>query len=245
MLLGLSSAAAPDAALDELLDAAVRRGLGALELRDGDAHGVMPGDGGVSAMAAAERAAAANVTLSGYRSDRVAHDLALARLSYALGAPVILDGPDDVVTRIDRARQMVAAGGDVAVVLRGDSVADDAALVAAAGLGLAWEANPAFGSLGAIAESLLQQYPSWLRHIRLIGGGPETEMQHGKGVGELMRQLALAGYDGKLILAPSTPGYRIAWRNWLGRHRGWGCGSKATESSLVQLSDQATTGGKP
>jgi hypothetical protein len=245
MLLGLSSAAAPDATLRELLDAAVRRGLSALELRDGDAHGVVPGDGGASARAAVERAVAAKVTLSGYRSARVAHDLALARLSYALGAPVILDGPDDVATRIDRAKQMVAAGGDVAVVLRGDPVADDAALIAAAGLALAWEANPTFGPLGTTAEALLQQYPGELRHIRLIGGGPETEMQHGKGIGELMRQLALAGYGGTFILAPSTPGYRVAWRNWLGHRRGWGCGSKTTESLPVHLSDQATTGGKP
>ena len=245
MRLGLSSAAAPDATLDELLDAAVGRGLGALELRDGDAHGVTPDDDVPSATLAAERAAAAQVALSGYRTARSEHDLALARLSYALGAPVILDGPDDLVTRIDRARQMVAVGANVAVVLRGDSVADDAALVAAAGLALAWEADPSFGPLGTIAESLLQQFPGELRHIRLIGGGPEAEMQHGKGVGELMRHLALAGYAGTLVLAPSTPRYRVAWRNWLGRQRGWGCGSKTTDSSLVQLADPATTGGEP
>lgn len=244
MLLGLSSAAAPDATLDVLLAAAERRGLAVLELRDGDAHGVVPGDGGASARAAVELAAAAKVALSGYRSARVAHDLALARLSYALGAPVILDGRDDVATRIDRARQMVAAGGDVAVVVRGDSVVGDAALIAAAGLALAWDANPTSGPLGATAESLLQRYPRKLRHIRLVGGGPEIEMQHGKGVGELMRQLALARYAGTLILAPSTPGFRVAWRNWLGYRRGWGCGSKTTGSSLVHLNDQATAGGK-
>lgn len=245
MRLGLSSAAAPDATLDELLAAAVGRGLGALELRDGDAHGVTPDDDAPSATLAAERAAAAKVTLSGYRTARPWHDLALARLSYALGAPIILDGPDDLATRIDRARQMITAGADVAVVLRGDSVADDAALVAAAGLALAWEADPSFGLLGAIAESLLQQFPGELRHIRLIGGGPEAEMQHGKGVGELMRHLALTAYEGTLVLAPSTLRYRVAWRNWLGRRRGWGCGSKTTESSLVHLTDPATMGREP
>ena len=40
MRLALSSAAAPDAMLEELLEAATRRGLEAVELREGDAHGV-------------------------------------------------------------------------------------------------------------------------------------------------------------------------------------------------------------
>lgn len=43
MRLALSSAAAPDLALEELLDACVRRGLAALEPEAGHAHGIAPG----------------------------------------------------------------------------------------------------------------------------------------------------------------------------------------------------------
>jgi hypothetical protein len=242
MRLGLSSEAAPDASLGELLDAVVRRGLTTLELRDGDAHGVAPEDRALSGAVAAKRAAAAEVTITGYRMARTGHDLWLARLSAELGAPVILGGPDEITTRIDRASQMVVAGAQVAVVLRGDSAEDDAALAASAGLALAWEAEPGLGSLGRMAESLLQRFPGELRHIRLIGGGPEAAMQEGKGVGELMRCLALTGYQGTLVLAPSTTRYRVAWQTWLGRRGGRGRGSNTADPSLVSLAGPVSTG---
>ncbi|MGH7506725.1 MAG: hypothetical protein ACRELX_13785, partial [Longimicrobiales bacterium] len=80
--LGLSSAAAPDASLDELISACARRGLAALELREGDAHGIETDDGASSSSAAAaERAAAAGVTIVGYRSTRPGRDPRLARLA--------------------------------------------------------------------------------------------------------------------------------------------------------------------
>lgn len=44
MRLGLCSAVAPGAGLEELLMAVRRRGLSGLELRAGDAHGVAPED---------------------------------------------------------------------------------------------------------------------------------------------------------------------------------------------------------
>lgn len=235
MRLGLSSAAAPDAGLAELLEALVRRGLAALELREGDGHGVTPDDAAVRARRAAARAAATGVAITGYYTTRVGHDLALARLAYALGAPVIVDGPFDAATRIDRARQMAAVGVDVAVLVRGESAVHDAARAASAGLVLAWEVDLRSGSPGGIGESLLRRFPGRLRHIRLLGGGPETATQEGKGIGELMGRLALAGYEGVLVLAPSTTRYRVAWRNWLGRRGGWGCGSRTAEPSPLQL----------
>ena len=243
MRLGLSSEAAPDASLGELLDAVVRRGLTALELRDGDAHGIAPEDGALSGAVVAKRAAAAEVTITGYRVDRADHDLWLARLSGELGAPVILGGPDEMARRIDRARQMVAAGASVALLVRGDSAEDDAALAASAGLALAWEADPGLGSLGIMAESLLQRFPGELRHIRLIGGGPEAAIQDGKGVGDLMRHLALTGYQGTLVLAPSSTRYRVAWQTWLGRRVGRGPGSRTANPSLLLLAGPAITEG--
>ena len=227
MVLGLSSAAAPDAALQELVAAAARKGFAALGLREGDGHGVSPLDAGPGVRAALEEAAAAGIRISGYRAGRAGHDLALARLSHTLGAPVVLDGSGGVAARLERAIQMAAAGADVAVVLRGPSVLEEAAFVASAGLTLAWDADARHGSLDRTAESLLQRHPGELRHIRLLGGGPEAAMHEGAEVGAMMRRLALEGYQGTLVLAPSTTRYGVAWQRWLGRRGGaWGCGSR-------------------
>lgn len=234
MVLGLSSAAAPDAALGELLEAAARRGLGAVELREGDAHGVTPDDDGPGITAALAEAAVAGIRISGYRIGRTGHDLAMARLSHTLGVPIVLDGPD-VAVRMDRAVRLRRAGADVAVVVRGASAPEDAVILAASGLALAWDADPRAGSLDLMLESLLRCSPGEVRHIRLFGGGPEVAMQDGRGVGEMMRRLALAGYDGTLILAPSTTRYRVAWRQWLGRRGGGsGCGSRNADLPVAR-----------
>lgn len=243
MRLGLSSAAAPDAGLDELLAAVVRRGLLALELREGDGHGVAPADGTMVGMMAARRAAALGVALSGYRSAALGDDGCLARLCEALGAPVLVDAPEDIEGRIARARRLEGLGAAAVVVIRGESAVDQGALADAAGLGLAWDADPALGRLGSTAEGLLQRFPAALRQLRLIGGGPEADLQHGAGIGALMRRLALAGYGGSLLLAPSSPRYRVAWANWLGRRGGWGCGSKVRDPSLVGLEGPRIAGG--
>jgi hypothetical protein len=236
MVLGLSSAAAPEATLEDLLETAARRGFGAVELREGDAHGVIPDDDGPGIAATLAEAAVVGIAISGYRIGRAGHDLALARLSHALGAPMVLDGPDDVAGRMARAVQMRRAGADVAVVLRGASAPEDAAIVAAAGLALAWDADPRAGPLDLLVESLLQRSPGRLRHIRLLGGGPEVMMQGGRGIGGMMRRLALAGYEGTLVLAPSTTRYRVAWQQWLGRRGGGsGCGSRNGDLPLARL----------
>jgi hypothetical protein len=158
MRLGLSSAAAPDAGLDELLAACTLRGLSTLELRAGDAHGIaVAGDWSAAVSAGLAAAAEARVTIAGYRT--IAAEVAL-------------------------------------------------------------------------------------RYIRFIGGGPEAALQEGRGIGTLMGRLALAGYNGAVILAPSATRYRVAWESWLGRRGGWGCGSKSAAAELVHLPVRTATGGR-
>ncbi|MCL4290952.1 MAG: hypothetical protein KJ051_11855 [Thermoleophilia bacterium] len=238
MRLGLSSAAAPDASLEDLLEACGRRGLAALELRDGDAHGLEPRDT-ARAQDAARSAAAAGVALAGYRTAGDASDAALAGLSVALGAPVLLDEPAGVAGRVERAAEITRLGGSAAVVVGGQTAAEDGALVAALGIEVAWDADPAAGPVGEQVGALLARVDQRLALIRLAGGGPEALGQAGQGIGELMGRLALSGYDGAVVLAPTSSRYRVAWQTWLGRGGGWGCGSKAAALPLV-----STTGGK-
>ena len=93
MRLALSSAAAPDASLEELLDACARRGIDALELEEGHGHGLDADT--VSSEAAAEaaaRAADAGVDLAGFRLaiplPRAADAAGLIGFARALGAPL-------------------------------------------------------------------------------------------------------------------------------------------------------------
>ncbi|HET9947764.1 MAG TPA: hypothetical protein VFQ22_02445, partial [Longimicrobiales bacterium] len=106
MRLGLSSAAAPDAPLDELLAACVRRGLEVLELRDGDGHGVSEGPDAVGGAEARRRALEAGVTLSGFRAESDGSDLRLARLAVAAEAPVLVGCGCSMAFRIERARRL-------------------------------------------------------------------------------------------------------------------------------------------
>jgi hypothetical protein len=96
--------------------------------------------------------------------------------------------------------------------------------VIASGVPVGWHID---STVERVAEALprLLENPGLLSYIRLEGGGPESAMQEGRGIGDLMRRLALAGYSGPLILTPSSPRYRVAWSTWLGRRGGWGCGS--------------------
>ncbi len=237
MRLGLSSAAAPDAPFAELLAACVRRGLAAVELRSGDAHGVVAGAAGGAA--ARERAAAAGVAISGFRSASAVEDCGLAPLASAADAPVLVDGgPCDA--RILRAADLANGGGEVAVVVDELDFEEVRRLVAR-GFDLAWNFPIRLGA-AAGAERLLSLAGRRLRHVRVAGGGPESDLHDGHGVGALMRTLALAGYDGSVILAPSSPRYHVAWTNWLGRRGGWGCGSKA-DRSLVRLGGMAAEAG--
>lgn len=246
MRLGLCSGAAPDASLDELLEAAGRRGLTALELREGDAHGI-GGATSRTATAAAERAAAAGVGITGYRATRQAmipeadpaglpDPRRLARLGEQLGAAILVDGEDVVEGRLELVRRIVAEGVSAALVVRGQGAPVEARRAADEGLDVAWEADPGACDPGAIVAELLVAAGPRLRHVRLHGGGPESAMHEGRGIGEMTGRLALAGYDGTVILTPTSARYRIAWQTWLGRRGGWGCGGKTADPELVHLS---------
>jgi len=239
MRLGLCSGAAPEASFDGLLEAARRRGLSALELREGDAHGVSPGNLG-DAEAAAVRADRYGIGITGYRVAAHTDTSRLVRMATALGARLLFDGSADASQRIACATQAAAEGAEVAMVVRGAGALGEARLVMEAGLDLAWDAMPDSEPVGTIAGALLAACGARLKEVRLHGGGPEAQRQEGRGVGEMSGRLALAGYKGTFILTPTTRRYRVAWEGWLGRRGGWGCGSKSAEPGLVGLSRETT-----
>jgi hypothetical protein len=242
MRLGLSSAAAPEASLDELLVACRRRGLGALELREEDGHGVSGAPGGIGGAEAQSRARAAGVEITGFRSRTGGEDLALARVAAGAGAPILVAGSCCLPSRAERGAGLVSVGAEIAVTVHGDAAEEELERALACECPLAWDVEVAGGNVGATAARLLSRLGDRLRHVRIIGGGPEAAMQEGKGVGELMGRLALSGYNGSVILAPSSSRFRVAWQAWMGRRGGWGCGSKEEDPSLVNL-NAAVTGG--
>ncbi len=234
---GLSSEAAPRATLDELLSGAARHGLTSLELRAGDGHDVSAATAlGRDDGAAAKRTiAAASAELCGYRDTGCEDETALAELSRVLECRILVDSPAVLTHRLGRADLLRASGAAVAVVVRGREAVGDARMVTKAGHDVSWTADPRQEPLGGPAASLLADCGDSLCHIQLLGGGPESVMYEGRGVGELMARLALAGYSGDVVLAPSSPRYHVLWETWLGKRGGWGCGSRTADSSLVTL----------
>jgi hypothetical protein len=247
MRIGLSSAAAPDASLDELFDACTRRGLPALELEAGHGHGLDVGDPvAANAVEAGVRAAASGVLLSGYRvahGDGVDPDVrgsdveGMTSFALRLGTPLIM--PVDLALSLTRSQ--VADGVHLLVALPPGAAAAatldrlDAAGPVGAAMSVAWDVDPANSDVSLLAPEIMARAGWRLRHIRLLGGGPEGAAQEGRGVGSLMARLALAGFGGTVALAPSSDRYRVVWGAWLGRRGGWGCGSVAEERSLVSL----------
>ncbi|HEX7052005.1 MAG TPA: hypothetical protein VF188_17485 [Longimicrobiales bacterium] len=244
MRLVLSSAAAADFTLDELLAAARRRGFAGLELVAGHAHGAGLDPDTSDLEAIRVRAAAGAAPVVAFRAARAeAFHPAAARLSSVLRAPVIahLEDGDIAEDALESAAAAYARAGGTLLVAHGSDPGEVWRLrrrieCAPAGvLGLAWEVDPGSEDVAARAPAVLEAAGAHLRHIRLLGGGPEAVRHEGRGIGPLMARLALAGYSGTLALAPSTPRYRVAWSTWLGRGGGWGCGSKAADPSFVVL----------
>ncbi len=232
MRLGLCSGASPEASLDELLQAAGRRGFAVVELRDGDAHGV---DSVGPPPAVAARAVAEGVEIAGYRVTAPTEPRRLARIAAQIAAPILYDGAVGVGERLEFALRLASEGVPTGFVIRSGETTADVRAAHDAGLDLAWEADPRDGPLGPGVARLLDEFGDGLRHIRLHGGGPEAGLQEGQGVGEMTARLALAGYQGTVVVTPSSPRYHIAWQSWLGRRGGWGCGSKAADPTLVTL----------
>lgn len=75
-------------------------------------------------------------------------------------------------------------------------------------------------------EAVLRQTLPTLAHVRLPGSGPEGQTADTPtGVGALMAHLALKAYKGTVALIPSRLEQLPAWKAWLLRRRGWGCGT--------------------
>lgn len=243
MRLGLSSAAAPDLALAELVAAGARRGLSALELVAGDAHGVSTHLAADALRSVRTAAREGGVEVVAFRASGALEirSAAAVRLSAELGVPVVAPhgavAPDGVKAL---ARQYADAGGSL-LLAHGSDPGEALALRRAAerasegSVGLAWELRPGADD-PRVGSGVLEVAGSLLRLVRLHGGGPESAAQEGRGIGALMARLALGRYAGPLVLAPSTPAYRRAWSAWLGRAGGWGCGSRLRDDSLVVLS---------
>ncbi|MCC6350690.1 MAG: hypothetical protein IT347_13980 [Candidatus Eisenbacteria bacterium] len=243
MRLGLCSAVAPGAGLEELLMAVRRRGLSGLELRAGDAHGVAPEDL-AGAATAAGRARREGVEIGGYRVTSPPKDDRLVTLAKLLEAPLLLDASWESQVRLRWGAWAAAEGAAVAFVVRGPEPMVEARRAVEAGLDLAWDAEPATAPPGTIARVLVAEFGIRLTHVRLHGGGPEAQLQEGLGIGEMTGYLALAGYEGTFVLTPTSERHRAAWQAWLGRGGGWGCGSRTAEPRLVDMSRLATrTGG--
>jgi hypothetical protein len=249
MRLGLSSAAAPDASLDELMEGCVRRGLVALELESGHDHGLGPGASAArDASEARARATAAGIMIAGYRLATPAAPGSLApqempdmgdivTLGLCLGAPLLAEPR----TALDLAAACVPGGSHVMAVLpAGDEAVTALDTLAAAGpagrgIDVAWDLDPGAGDVSDVAAEVLARAGGRLRHVRLLGGGPESTAQEGRGVGSVMVRLTLAGFAGTVALAPSSPRHRVIWSAWLGRRGGWGCGSKEENRDFVRL----------
>lgn len=251
MHLSLSSAAAPDAALSDLLTACTRRGLGALELVEGNAHGVGTGIDAARAKAILAAARHEGIRVCGlYLQEMDRGDLVpAARLAAALEAPVVIPthGIDReilseaaVVFGAAGAQLLLAHGSDPAAVEMLRRTLETLSFPPA--LGLAWEIRPERDD-PALVGGALTTAGALLRYARLHGGGPEAAEQSGRGVGALMARLALARYAGPLVLTPSTSRYHYVWRAWLGRAGGWGCGSKQSDPSLVTLNLETLSAG--
>ena len=160
---------------------------------------------------ASEELSRHGIVLSAFRFtsvDDIAPDAA-ARASATLASAMLRD----VTTPRGWVEAFVAAGGKVA-----DAV----------------ELDPQLHNVADQLRSLSagNGLPS---HIILRGGGPEAVQFEGRGIGSLMTQLSVAGYRGYLIIAPSGRAMRQLWKTWLFDRRNWGCGSKTSDLSLVEI----------
>jgi hypothetical protein len=241
MRLGLSSAAAPDLSLADLLGGCQRRGLAALELVLGDAHGVHAGADAAQIEEALRQAERADVSLAALACATPDLDEAreAIRLAARLGMAALLPAglaAGEVGALVELAREVKAQ-----LLLQHSTDPEAAAELArlvetlpAGTAALAWQVDPREDDPAKV-PAVLRAAGAHLAYVRLRGGGPESAEQTGQGVGTLMARLALARYTGPLILTPTTPRYRYIWSAWLGRAGGWGCGSKEQDSSLVTL----------
>lgn len=212
MILALSSEVAPQLSLLELSAACMRRGVPALQLVEGHAHGVRLDD--TAALRDAWRTSAeSGVRIVAFETDDASnYDPAVAATACTqLGATL-------------RSRKEVSDIWAAEFQRRGGRLLR-AVETNAAEANVADAISVHWGSL-TTADSL----------IVLRGSGPEAFNHEGQGIGSLLASLAVRGYRGMLSLAPSSPATLSLWRTWLNhRKASAGCGSKQSSHELVQL----------
>lgn len=228
MRTALSSAVAPRASLNDLLAGLARHGLDALELRMGDQHTLDASANASTLTSAKQLITSAGAQVVGFLDELGTDPQSVAGLVHAFDSRLLLGTSLPIDQRLESARKAKDAGIPVAIVVGGTNAAQEAAQVKASGYSVVWEAHPALSSLGDTCQAVMQASGDSLVGVRLCGGGPESQLHEGRGIGTLMAKLALSGYTGFLSITPSDRKYHILWETWLGRRGGWGCGSKAS-----------------
>lgn len=230
MRTALSSAIAPRASLDDLLTGLTRHGLDALELRLGDEHALDASASASTLTSAKHLIADAKAQVVGFLDETGANPEDVVGLVHAFDSRLLLGTSLAFDVRMEQARKAAQAGVPVAVVVGGNDAASDAGLVKNAGHQVVWEVHPNNSELGSLSEAVIAACGDSLIGVRLCGGGPESQLHEGRGIGTVMARLAIAGFAGFLSITPSDRKYHVLWETWLGRRGGWGCGSKASAS---------------
>jgi len=233
MRLGISADAAPGATPAELAETCARRGFGVVEL-------TLPSGGDTGALLAQIDAAEfGTVRLAGIVSPCTGYANRLALLSRDAGVPIIVADTSGLAARITFTRSIVAHGGAALLLVRGPAH-EWLHAVLDAGVRFAWQVDDDCTDPALDAAMILQR-AGRIEYVRLLGSGPEATMHEGRGYGALITKLTLTGYDGPLVLAPSSTRYHVIWSTWLGRRGSWGCGTaaeRADRSLNIQLQVQ-------
>lgn len=245
----LSSAAAPEASLPELLDAAGRKKLQGVELVRGHGHGIEPGLPADSLELAAGTIRDHGLTVAAYRiRDHAGLDPEeTARLARVLDAAVVLALPAGMAERSLERWAFPFESEGRALLLEVEDPAETetrwSEAVARRFPGtvcFAWDAPRTAGTADQ-ARWMLEAFGSSLAHVRVPGTGPESLGDSDGRIGSLVTVLTLSGYRGSAVLAPSSERRLDEWSTWLGRRRGWGCGgarSGTEESTLTSMGER-------
>jgi uncharacterized protein (DUF2249 family) len=233
MPLALSSLAAPGLTLAERELACRRRGLDGQELaleRGTDL--------------AAVRASGARVLA--VRAGALGDPAELAAASARLGAPVSVAADAVAPEALPGLARVFARAGGRLLIGRPTDLAAVAALAGAldalgpagdaAALGIAWELRPSTERLADAGAVVFAAGPH-LGVVRLHGGGPEQRAQDGRGVGAVLRELALARYAGPIVLCPSEPAQLPAWEAWLRAEPRVRCGDRGARRIDLDVRD--------
>lgn len=234
MKLSLSSAALPDGSLTDLMRGARQRNFEGLEVIVGAGHGHR-----IEATCETESSGASEFGRSAPKeegSDVPVHWLLLeedastaevlywGRRAHLLRTGLVL--PDGVTDS--------PVGVPTALRHPTDQAAAQRALAWAQmhGAKTCWEVEIGQASMSEVENALEVTAPR-LAHVRLLGAGPEPEMNEPSvvGTGDVLKALALRGYEGTVALAPSTAGRREAWPAWLFETQGWGCNTAAKKKA--------------